>query len=1098
MQPKIYFLILAVGLLCHRCSEIPSESLFIELPSDKTGITFKNEVIQSGDNHVLNYGYFFNGGGVAVGDINNDGLVDIYFTANQGSNKLYLNKGNFQFDDITETAKVASKEGWKTGVTMTDVDLDGWVDIYVCRSAMNDSTLRENLLYINNKDLTFTERGAEFGVNDNSYSTHSVFFDYDNDSDLDLFVLNHSVQRYAGFSKLLTSFKKQKGDKFGSKLYNNVGGKFIEVTEKAGMISNVLSFGLGLAVSDLNGDGFIDLYISNDFNEEDYLYMNNGDGTFKNTIKEATDHVSLFSMGSDIADMNNDGYPDIYTLDMLPASNERIKLSSGDDNYDKYQLLMDAGFHQQTMRNMLQLNNGDGTFSEIGQLAGISNTDWSWAALFTDFDGDGWKDLYVSNGYEKDYTNMQFLKYTVDEQLKSRQTGAPIDLGNILSNMPSINEGNFLFMNNRNLTFTNKTVEWGITTKNKSNGAAYADLDNDGDLDLVVNAMNATALIYKNTIADAGKAHFVKVDLLKNNPGSNVVGTKVIAYSKETTQYLEFSVVHGYESSMIGPLTFGLGNATQFDSVKIIWPDQKEIVLKDVKEGEVSPSYNQSKAYPRNGSEPVVPYFKDVTLINWVHTPAAVNDFKRQLLLPRMYSYTGPKMAVGDVNGDKLDDVFICGPKGQSASLFLQNKNGTFKESKTLFGIDKDFQDEFALFFDADGDGDLDLYVVSGGYLFETNDPLLQDRLYRNDGHGNFKRDISSLPHETQAGSVVTSLDIDGDADLDLFVGGRIVPGQYPTSPQSYLLINDGKGTFIDQTKELAPGLSRAGMVCDAHALDLDKDGFMDLLIAGEWMPVQIWMNRNGKLMNETNKWFPFKNNGWWNTLEVNDFDNDGDLDIVAGNAGTNNQFGITENYPAMLVVKDFNDDNQVDPFFCYFINGKSYPYASRDEALGQVSFLKSRFPDYRSYANATLADIFTAQELKDTLVLKANEIRTCYFENKGQRFEKKELPIQSQWSPVYSIVSIDVNRDGLKDLIMGGNESLVRVRLGRNSANRGMVFLNKGNNLFEFLPNNKTGINLPGDVRDIQVMNTSDKTTLWVGAIDRPIQTLVLKKVGL
>jgi enediyne biosynthesis protein E4 len=1105
---KILSLFLVIFLSLIACRDQLPSALFAELPSEHTGITFSNQVTQSGDNHVLNYGYFFNGGGVATGDINNDGLVDIYFSGNQVSNKLYLNKGDFEFEDITDKAGVGASEGWKTGVTMTDINLDGWMDIYVCRSAMSDSLLRENLLFINNQDRTFTERAKEFGLNDNSYSTHAAFFDFDNDHDLDLFVLNHSLPRYAGFSKLLASMKNQDGGKFGSKLYQNQNGKYVNVSKQAGLISNVLSFGLGVGISDLNNDGFMDMYISNDFNEEDYLYMNNGDGTFTNTIKTATDHVSLFSMGSDIADINNDGLTDIYTLDMLPASNERIKLSSGDDNYDKYQVLVNSGFHHQTTRNMLQLNNGDGTFSEIGQLAGISNTDWSWAAVFQDFDGDGWKDLFVTNGYEKDYTNMQFLKFTVDEKLKSQQTGASMDVQRILNSMPSINEGNFLFQNNGDLSFSNKTKEWGITTKNKSSGTAYADFDNDGDQDLVVNVMNGGALVYRNSSAEKKQTGYVRIELLKNNKGINVIGTKVKAYSSGTQatdtfqisafQYFEFIPVRGYQSSMMSPISIGLGNTSQLDSVSITWPDGKKSSFKNVLAGSViSPAYADAKSSTPKGSAKNIstPLLDSSNLINWTHQPADVNDFKRQILLPHMYSYSGPKMATGDVNSDGLEDIFVGGAKGQSSLLFFQQRNGEFKiQGSNPFAADKEYQDENATFFDADGDKDLDLYVVGGGYLFNTNDPMLQDRLYRNDGRGNFMKDGRAIPAETEAGSVVVPFDLDGDKDLDLFVGGRITPGQYPVNPKSLLLINDGNGNFVNRSEEFAPGLQYTGMVCDARATDIDKDGRSDLILAGEWMPIEAWMNRNGKLVNETSKWFPFANNGWWNCLDVNDFDNDGDLDVMAGNAGTNNQFNVSTIFPATLIFKDFNNDNQVDPFFCYFINGKSYPYASRDEALGQVNFLKPRFPDYTSYANVSIENIFTPEELKDTVLLKANELRTCLFENKGGYFENKVLPTQAQWSPVYSIASVDVNGDGLKDLVIGGNESYVRVRLGRNSSSRGMLFVNKGKNEFEFVPNKKSGLDLKGDVREVKVVMSESQTTLLVGAVGQPVQSYIIR----
>jgi hypothetical protein len=963
---------------------------------------------------------------------------------------------------------------------------------------MGDSLLRKNLLYVNNKDLTFSEKAAEYGIDDSSYSTQAAFFDYDKDDDLDLFVLNHSLQRYAGFNNLLNNAKQQKSEKFGSKLYQNQDGKFTNVTEQAGLISNVLSFGLGIAVSDLNKDGFLDMYISNDFNEEDYLYMNNGDGTFTNTITNATDHVSLFSMGSDVADINNDGLADIYTLDMLPATNERIKLSSGDDNYDKYQMLIGAGFHHQTTRNMLQLNNGDGTYSEIGQLAGISNTDWSWSALFNDFDGDGWKDLYVSNGYEKDYTNMQFLKFTVDEQLQARKTGVPVNVQVILDNMPSINEGNFLFKNNGNLTFANKTQEWGITKKNKSSGAAYADLDNDGDQDLVVNGMNIVSMIYKNTSADKLQSNYVKIDLLKNNTGKNVIGTRMVAYASGNTQHFEFSPVRGYQSCMMSSLSIGIGKALQLDSITITWPNGKIQSIQNIKAGTVlSPSIEEAtQNAPVHLTDHSKPLIDSAKLISWQHLPAAVNDFKRQLLLPHMYSYSGPKMASGDVNGDGLEDIFICAPKGQPSSLFLQQKNGTFKpDTKNTFDADLEYQDENATFFDADGDGDLDLYVVGGGYLFTMGDPMMQDRLYRNDGKGNFKKDIQALPLETEAGSVAVPFDLDGDKDIDLFVGGRITPGQYPVTPGSFLLINDGKGNFTDKSNEAAEGLHYTGMVSDAKATDLNKDGFTDLILTGEWMPIRVWINQAGKLKEETSKWFPYANNGWWNCIELMDVDQDGDDDVIAGNAGTNNQFGVSEKQPATMIFKDFNFDNQVDPFFCYYINGVSYPYASRDEALGQVSFLKPRFPDYLTYANATIDKIFTPGELQDTVVLKATELRTMLFENKGNSFDKKDLPVQVQWSPVYSISSLDVNKDGRTDIIMGGNESYVRVRLGRNSSSRGMVLLNTGNGNFEYVSNQQSGMVLKGDVRELKPIKGASQTTLLVGAVGKPVQSFIIEK---
>ncbi len=1050
------------------CSEQKTHTLFKEIPDEETGIDFKNVVNQNGENNVLNYPYYFNGGGVAVGDLNNDGLPDIYFSGNQVSNRLYLNQGNLKFKDITEISGIAVKQGWKTGVTMADVNQDGWLDIYVCRSAMGDSLLRKNLLFINNGDLTFSEKADEYGIADPSYSTHAAFFDYDKDGDLDLFVLNHSLPKYAGLNRMMVNFKNQKSNRFGSKLYQNKKGKFVDVSEKAGIVNNVLSFGLGIAISDFNNDGWPDIYLSNDFNEEDYLYINNKNGTFKNMIRDEMGHVSLFSMGSDAADVNNDGLTDIFTLDMLPESNERIKLSSGDDNYDKYRFLVDAGFHHQTMRNMLQLNNGNETFSEIGQLAGISSTDWSWATFFADFDLDGWKDLYVSNGYEKDYTNMQFLKFTVDEQLKARQTGKQLDVNAVLQNMPSIETGNFVFRNNGNLTFDKKTDEWGLNKKFKSNGAAYADLDSDGDLDLVINVMNGTASIYQNTTTQNPDKNFLKVDLRSNNKTQISIGTKVYCYSKGHLQMQEFEPVRGYQSAMHCDLIFGMGNSTFADSIRVIWPDDKTELFKNFKSNSLlKPSHDKAETlyvYPSKKR----PMFKITEAIKWRHQPADTNDFKRQLLLPKMYSFSGPKMAKGDVNGDGLEDLYLCGPKHQAGALFFQSKDGSFvPHTITPFEKDKYAQDEDAIFFDADNDHDLDLYVVSGGYLFPSTDMLLQDRLYLNDGKGNFVKSINSLPSETNAGSCVKSFDLDADGDLDLFVGSRLVPGKYPVSPKSMLLINDGKGNFKNEIAEKAPGLENIGLVSDAESIDINHDHQPDLVMVGEWMPIKVLINKNGILSDESANYFK-GSEGWWNCISSGDFDNDGNADLILGNYGLNNQFSVSQTTPASLDFKDFDSDGQPDPFFCYFIQGKSYPYASRDEALGQVSFLKPRFPDYISYSNAQLENIFKPEELAGRTHIEAKTLETAYFKNTPQGFVKQKLPTEVQFSPVYAIATADVDQDGDFDVIVGGNETMTRVRIGKSDANKGCLLLNDGQGNFSYVPQDRSGFDLSGDIRSI------------------------------
>ncbi|HEX8037994.1 MAG TPA: VCBS repeat-containing protein, partial [Chryseosolibacter sp.] len=766
------------------------------------------------------------------------------------------------------------------------------------------------------------------------------------------------------------------------------------------------------------------------------------------------------------------------------------------DNYDKYRILVNSGFHHQSMRNMLQLNNGNGTFSEVGQLMGISNTDWSWAALFADFDGDGWKDLFVTNGYEKDYTNMQFLKFTMDEKIKSRQTGAGLDYQQIINQMPSIQVGNFLFRNSGDLTFTNQTEPWGINRTFKSNGAAYSDLDNDGDPDLVINAMNEKAVLYRNGAADKQKNSFLTVDLRKSNGGKNVVGTKVYVFCGGKEQYQEFSPVRGFQSCMYSPLIFGTGGQARVDSIRIVWPDNKTQILTNVSVSErLAPRYDEATGTQFRGPHgPTL--FQEASLVTWKHDAVDTVDFKRQLLLPKIFSYSGPHVAKGDVNGDGLEDLYFCGAKHQPGALFLQNKNGKFNPAgNKSFEEDRECQDEDAVFFDADGDGDLDLYVVSGGYLFNQNSPSLQDRLYLNDGKANFRKALGALPQETFAGSCVTPMDVDADGDADLFVGSRFVPGQYPIGPASMFLINDGHGKFAEDIKTIAPALQNSGMVCDAIAVDLNNDKMSDLIVAGEWMPLKFFINENGKLKDDSEKRFGHATHGWWNCILAEDFDQDGDQDLIAGNYGLNTQFKVSTKEPATMVYKDFDHDGAIDPFFCYYINGTSYPYASRDEALGQVSMLKQRFPEYTTYANATLDDIFKPEELKDAQELEADELRTLYLENKGDHFEMKALPVQAQFAPVYAITAFDVDGDGDQDMVMGGNDTHMRVRIGKADANRGLVFLNDGKGGFRYLTQDESGLDFQGDVREF-IFTTAGKNVFLLGAeTGEPVKTYLLRK---
>ncbi len=917
-----------------------------------------------------------------------------------------------------------------------------------------------------------------------------ALFDYDRDGDEDLIVINHSLPEYTKFNNI-SAYIKTRGDLFSPRLYQNIKGHFISVSEKAGLANNVLSFGLGIAISDFNNDGWLDMYLSNDFNEQDYLYINQHNGTFKNKVKESMGHVSLFSMGSDAADINNDLLPDLITLDMMPASNERIKLATGDDNFDKNEVLKNNGIHYQTSRNMLQLNNGEGTFSEIGQLAGISNTDWSWSALFDDLDGDGLKDLYISNGYEKDFTNMQFLKFTVDEQIKSRQTGSRLDMNLILSNIPSIEEGNFLYKN-QGLKFENKTMDWGLGRKFKSNGAAYADLDNDGDPDIVINVMNQPSIILKNSASEKKLNHFIKIDLSSENKGRSIIGTKIITCIKDHNQLYEFSPVRGFQSSMFVPVTIGVGSNQWIDSVKIIWPDQKIQVLNQVKADTLlKPNYSDAHSmyYPEHASATL---FSPDNLIEWTQNKSEINDFKQQSLLPRMYSPSGPKVIKADVNQDGLDDILITGTLGQSNSLFIQNKNGIFSISNQhVFRNEKNNCTENATFFDADNDGDQDLYLVSGNYQLSIQNNY-QDKLYKNDGKGNFSLS-NGLPLENNCGSVAVALDVDNDKDLDLFIGNKMMPGQFPIAQPSQFLINDGKGNFTDQINLVAPDLQNIGLVNDAIACDLNKDGYTDLIVVGEWMPVKIMLNVNNKLVDQSSNWIKFASHGWWNCLNAYDYDHDGDLDLILGNAGENNQFQCTPDHPVTLIYKDFDKNGQIDPFLNYYIDGVSYPYASRDEALGQVGMLRNRFLDYNAYVHVTLKEIFTSDELSGASTLIAETLHTLYLENTGTEFKIRELPIQSQFAPVYAIAHSDVDHDGDEDLILAGNECKVRVRLGRSDANRGQVFMNDGKGLFSYLPSSLSGINLTDDTRSLTMIQVNKMDYLIAGQTGKPLITYKL-----
>lgn len=1071
-------------------------ALFESMSPARTGIHFKNILEESPTANVLTYEYFYNGGGVAVGDINNDGLDDIYFTGNMKPNALYLNEGNFQFTEIAGSAGVRSEVGWKTGVTMADINSDGFLDIYVCYSGKGDPEKRRNKLFINNGDLTFTEKAAEYGLNDPGHTTHASFFDFDKDGDLDVYLLNHNVVVIRDFE--FASARKTRHPYAGDKLLRNDGGRFTDVSEKAGIKGNPLGFGLGVSVADVNKDGWEDLYISNDYVEPDYLYINNGDGTFTDRMTDYMQHISYFSMGCDVSDVNNDALPDIFTLDMLPEDNERQKLLYGPDNYEQYALLVLNGFYFQNMRNMFHLNNGDGTYSEIGQLAGISNTDWSWAPLFADYDNDGLKDLFITNGYYRDYTNRDFLKYKGDYYFEKGKAKEKADTFHLVSTMTSTPIHNYIFRNKGDLTFEDKSIAWGFHERNFASGAAYADLDNDGDLDIITSNQNAVASVYRNLSRENHPdRHYLQISLLADGSNRDALGAKILVYTNGTTQYFEKMSTRGFQSRVTDRIHVGLGSASAVDSLVVKWPDGRETILANVKADQwVKISKDDALSRGQVHHPATVPVFTSVNpVIPYAHAEQGHNDFKRQPLLLTMLTSCGPVMASGDVNNDGRQDLFAGGSQGNPGRIYVQRLDGSFEETNASI-FDAKHTDGDALFFDADGDGDSDLYVASGGYNeYAPTDVALQDRLYLNDGKGNFSLATDRLPDMFVSKSCIAASDFDRDGDQDLFAGGRVIPGQYPVTPESFLLENNS-GKFKKVTSDKAAALSRIGMVTDAQWLDADGDGWDDLLVAGEFMPIELFINKQGKsLENQTRKFFENPLSGMWNKLLIHDFDGDGDDDVIAGNLGLNTQLKATPEEPLELVYKDFDKNGSIDPILTCYIQGKSYPFASRDELLDQMYGMRSKFTDYASYANAKLSNIFTKAELKDADRLKATTLHSLYLENRGGKFEPRDLPASAQFSPIYAMEVLDFNADGNMDLIFAGNQSAIRIRMGVIDANFGQLFSGDGKGNFTYVPQTKSGLRLTGDTKSLKAIRSNGELLLMVGTNNVGINTYRLNR---
>ncbi|ULQ56399.1 VCBS repeat-containing protein [Flavihumibacter rivuli] len=1082
--------LMVLACACNKGKE--AAPVFSMLRAERTGLDFANNLQSTPDFNMFKYMYFYNGAGVGAGDFNNDGRIDVFFASNQGRNRLFLNDGGLQFKDVTEKAGIPDDGAWSTGVSVVDINDDGLLDIYVCRVGQYEVLKGKNQLLVCTgiKDgvPVFEDRAAVYGVDFSGFSTQAAFFDHDLDGDLDMYLMNHSVHHNGTFGErknFLGTSHPLSGDKF----FRNDNGRFKEVTNEVGINSSVIGYGLGIAISDINADGYPDIYIGNDFHENDYLYINQGDGTFKDELTSRIRHTSQFSMGVDIADINNDAAPEIITMDMLPEDPYILRRSLGEDEYNLFQMKVRYGYNHQYARNNLQLNDGLGQFRETGLYSGVYATDWSWSPLWLDFDNDGQKDLFVSNGIPKRLNDIDYVNYVSNEEVQSKIREGKMGEKEmaLIDKFPQIKLPNRFFLNRGEARFEDVTASIGNNLDSYSNGAAYADFDNDGDVDVVVNNIDDKVFLYENHSSNKGKVNWLDIQL-KGPAGNNkAIGAMAVAYTSKGIQTLEKFPVRGFQSSMEVPLHLGLGTAT-LDSLLLVWPDNtyEKVRLKD-STGNLSVTYRKGlPVFDRKALLQRIEYsrigYSDETLASGIafnHTENLFVEFNREPLIPRMLSKEGPAVASGDLNGDGLDDLFLGNARNAIAAIYLQQPDGKFTLSmQPVLNADSAYEDVDAVMLDINGDKANDLVVVSGGNEFYGKDSLMQPRAYLNDGKGK----LSKLPEAFKGifltGSCIAPHDVNGDGAIDLFIGARAVPFEYGVIPTSYLLLNDGKGKFTIAPPVLSAAFNQLGLVKQARWVDLDGDKDKDLLLALEWDGIIALMNEGGKFARKVLS----GQSGWWNTVDAVDLDNDGDLDIVAGNLGLNSRLKANAKEPVRLYVNDFDGNGKKEQVLTYYLHGQELPFANKADLEKQMPLLKKKFLYAGDFAKASLEEVFGADKLKSSQKLEANNFSSMVLLNNGSKgYVEIPLPWKAQLSPLMTIAVMDVNGDGLPDILPGFNFYENTIQMGRNDADFGGVLMNKGKGRFDYVEWN--GAPIEGEIRRIVPVRLKSGETILVYA---------------